>query len=172
MSPILSLHFGCWQQRQNGKQSIAADVGESQRTPCDMCRLIARISWYFSDLAVSCHLERLPKWPILFLGRDILQFSRHTRRFFPQFLKLLPPDLLRLLSWFPSFSVTLFPRSVAPLRLQWSWCEVFLQEKGNLFWQPLNASCHYDTIPSEPVKKITINGIWLRDHVASEVWHT
>lgn len=45
-----------------------------------------------------------------------------------------------------------------------------LAGKGNLLWQTLKTSCHYVTIQSDPVKKITMNRIWPHDHAATEVW--
>lgn len=104
-------------------------------------------------------------------GPWYLQFSRYS-----------PPPAFKTVTTWPASTAVLvssfnplawhWSGAVFPRSAQWSWWKcffggVFLQEKGNLFWQTLNASCHYVTIPSEPVKKITMNGIWLHDHVAT-----
>lgn len=78
-SPVLSLQIGYWQQRQNGTNRALPLTWVSHRGHTDVSpdredQLIFQLSFLLS--------ERLLKWPILFLGRDICNFQDTAGFFF------------------------------------------------------------------------------------------
>lgn len=124
-SPILSLQNGCWQQRPNGKQSIAADMGEWNarwRGSGDIS-LISLAVWKAAEVTYFVS------------GPSHLPFPRCSHFSF-QLLRPFPPDLLPPPSCLPCFipsvwhrSGAMFPRNAAPFRLHWSGWKCFCRKK-------------------------------------------
>lgn len=89
-------------------------------------------------------------------------------------MQLLPCSLLPLQSQFPCYIPLAWNWSCAmatkrrTFGLQWCWWNVFYRKKVTCC-DRLNTSCHYVTMPSDPLKKITMSRIWLLGDVATEV---